>query len=802
LLSTLKSLSLSSLAFCEVIVVDSGEDKVTNEELAAFANLSVFTVDSDRSVCIQRNKGIGLARSPLVFLCDDDVEVPGEYVQQLVDHMDRHPEAGAVSGLFKQMERGAWTAVYPLRSRKLLLWNYIFGLGIWGPIEVGSFKKINDYYRRRGNHITKAGWPVLTDFSGDYFITPLYSLGASLVKKEWLLASPFEEKLDAHGMGDNYGVAMGFPGQRIDVLNTTHVYHHKEAANRLQKPSQYYRRAMALDYFIDAKGQGEVKRSRLLWSLVGNFLSFLFLRQGAMIGTAWRSIAAIASGNNPLRQDKKRPIAAGWLWVVFAVYVLMLGVGLARHEMWADEFHSWNISKGSGSYLELMNHRRFEGHPPGWYTLLWTLSKFTHRVVYVQVLQGLIAVAAVFLLMFRSPLPTRTKVLTPFGYYFLWEFGVFSRNYTVAILLAFCICLIMRKQFRYKAILYYLLLLFLSNIHLLGMLLAVSIHAYLVLLQRERGKHLLQLAGTAVLGLLSVLPAVYFILPPADSQLNLAVLSHGANSYHFSTIYEMPLRAFLPLPAWWKEHFWNSHFLLALDDGPWKRLISPIGFLSLLLVLSSLWKDKKSVTLFAINLLLSCIVSMFFFSLLSARYSGFVYISFLVAYWLLCSGRVVADKWLSPVNVLLALQLAGGAFAFTQDFRRPFSYSKELTSVLASVPAGEQWVTDYWTMNTIVARTDRPAYCVDMEENLSYILWASDIAAMQRRPYRYTDGLNHLFMRLRLKDVYMITHAPLNALEQADAKLAASYRLSLVDSRVGAIDKGSDLYLYRIEPIQ
>jgi glycosyltransferase involved in cell wall biosynthesis len=805
LLSTLKSLSLSSFSFLEVIVVDSGEEKVSKEELAAFTNLSIVTVDSERSVCIQRNKGIGMARSSLIFLCDDDVEVPADYIQELVNYMSRHPEAGAVSGLVLQKDGAEWTAVYPLRSPRMLLWNFIFGLSIWGPIDVKSkhfvLKRIVDYYRRKGNHLTHAGWPVLTDLSGEHFITPLYGLGASLVKKEWLLASPYDETLDAHGMGDNYGVAIGFPGQRIDVLNTVHIFHHQEGCNRLQKPLQYYRRVMALDHFIDAKKQKQVKRPWLLWSLFGNFLFFLFSGQGAMIGTAWRSIAAIASGNNPLRQETKKPLAAGWLWVVFAVYVLLLGVGMVRHEMWADEFHSWNISKGSGSYLELMNNRRFEGHPPGWYTLLWTLSKFTHRVVFVQVLQWLIAVVAVFLLMFRSPLPTRTKVLIPFGYYFLWEFGVFSRNYTVAILLAFCVCLIMRRQFRYKAIVYYLLLFCLSNIHMLGMLLAVSLHGYFLLLQRERGKSLLQLAGTAVLGLLAVLPAVYFILPPGDSQLNLSVLTHAANSYHFSTIYEMPLRAFLPLPAWWKEHFWNSHFLLALNDGPWMRLISPIGFLLLLLVFSSLWKDKKSVALFAINLLLSCIISMFLYSLLNARYSGFVYISFLVAYWLLCSGRQVADKWLSPVNLLLVLQLAGGAFAFTQDLRLPFSYSKELTKVLGSVPAGEQWVTDYWTMNTIVARTDHPAYCVDMEKSLSFILWASDIAAMQRRPYRYADGLNHLFAQKKLKDVYMITHAPVGALEQADAKLAASYRLSLVDSRVGAIDKGSDLYLYRIEPI-
>ncbi len=497
-----------------------------------------------------------------------------------------------------------------------------------------------------------------------------------------------------------------------------------------------------------------------------------------------------------------RPLAAPWLWIVFAGYALLLGIGMAHHEMWGDEFHSWNISKGSGSYLDLIANRRYEGHPPGWYTLLWTLSKCTHQLVFVQVLQWSIAVAATFLLIFRSPLPTRARVLIPFGYYFIWEFGVFSRNYMVAVLLAFCICLIIRQTSRKTAILYYLLLFALSNSHMLGLLLACSFHGYYLLLQKERRQSIGSLFGPALLGLLAVLPAVYFIVPPPDSQLNLSALSHGATSLHFSAIYEIPIRTFLPIPAWWKTHFWNTHFLLTLRDGRLKPAFIPIALLLLLFVYACLWKEKKSAALFTINLLLSFIISTFFFSLLNARYSGFVYISFIVADWLYCKERPVTDKWLSPVTLLLAAQGIGGGFAFIQDLQRPFSYSMELTTLLREIPPGEKWVTDYWTMNTVVARTDNPAYCVDMEKDMSFVRWASDIAALQKKQDRYTEGLEQLFASGDRKAVYLITHAPLEILLQTDKQLASSYRLSLVDSRVGAIEKGSDLYLFRIEPIK
>ena len=108
------------------------------------------------------------------------------------------------------------------------MWQYVFKLSIWGEINCGNnfiAKRIKEYYQQTGNHITKAGWPVITNFSGEYFITPLYSLGASLIPKDWLVQSPFDEVLDPHGIGEHYGVIAGFPLQQIHVLNNTFVYH-------------------------------------------------------------------------------------------------------------------------------------------------------------------------------------------------------------------------------------------------------------------------------------------------------------------------------------------------------------------------------------------------------------------------------------------------------------------------------------------------------------------------------------------------------------------------------------------------
>ena len=314
LLSLLHNLNQSSYPIDEVIIVDSGEDKLSVHDFSAFKNFRLRHVESEKSVCIQRNIGIREATCDWIFLCDDDIEIGKDYIEKVVSHISSHPEARAVSGLWLQKEKEQWTATYPERSVLRLFWKFLFKLSIWGEINCESnnflLKSIKRFYSSRGNHLSEAGWPILTNFSGAYFLTPVYSLGASIVKRDWLLQSPFDEVLDRHGIGDNYGVIAGFPETVVHVVNSALVYHHREETNRLHRPLQYYRRAIALDYFIKSKQNlKKIKKSWLLWSLTGNLIEFIISGQKNMIRPALKSIWKIATGQNPYfeaaQQQKK-----------------------------------------------------------------------------------------------------------------------------------------------------------------------------------------------------------------------------------------------------------------------------------------------------------------------------------------------------------------------------------------------------------------------------------------------------------------------------------------------------------------
>ncbi len=304
LMALLQNLTQSSHPIHEVIIVDSSDESIDISEFNAMPQLSILYLRSISSVCIQRNKGIKAASSPWIFICDDDIEVPAGYLHKIVTHAKSNPNTGAISGTVLQLENGLWKANYSLSSGKELLFKYIFNLSIWGEINCSSnnilLKKIAASYKQKGNHISKAGWPVNTDFKGSFFSVPIYGLGASVIRSDWLLSSPYDEVLDSHGIGDNYGVAINFPAMKIDILNDAFVYHHHEPINRLQKPLQYYRRALALDYFIQTKKNlKHVKKRWLLWSLFGNFLIFTFEKDKLMSHASFKTFWRILVKTNP-----------------------------------------------------------------------------------------------------------------------------------------------------------------------------------------------------------------------------------------------------------------------------------------------------------------------------------------------------------------------------------------------------------------------------------------------------------------------------------------------------------------------
>ncbi len=493
---------------------------------------------------------------------------------------------------------------------------------------------------------------------------------------------------------------------------------------------------------------------------------------------------------SPLHQPVswKNPL----LWVAFLLYLMVAGFALVNHEMWADELHSWNIAKGSNSFIDIFRNSRYEGHPPLWYIVLWTISKFTHSLAAVQVVHLLIAAVPVFLLLFFSKIPVGAKLLLPFGYFFLFEYAILSRNYAIGVLLACLICVIMRRQFRYKMALYYALLLLLANTHLLAMLLAGSLHIYFLLWQKEQNKSNSVVGAHVLLGLLVALPAVYFIWPPSGSVLHPRVDVFDHLVARTKTFMQAPLRSMLPVPAWWTYHWWNTEFLIEAKEGAaFIRIFSLAIAIALPLLGFFIFRnERKSNALFLTNLLFHIFISLTVVTMITARYSGFIFIGFVLSLWLYCEERPLMLWKNISINAFLAMQMVAGIFAVVKDVQFPFSNSYRVNELVKEAPPDKKLVCDYWAVNTWSAYIDKPVYCIDMQKEASFVLFDDHLRGILQLPNRYVQGMN----KLKEDTVYMIsTHSP-EILATIDPRL----HFRLIDKREGAIEKFGNIYLYEL----
>jgi hypothetical protein len=497
-------------------------------------------------------------------------------------------------------------------------------------------------------------------------------------------------------------------------------------------------------------------------------------------------------------KDTKYPFNNPVLWAAFITYIIVSGLSIFHHELWGDELHSWNIAKASNSFSDLISNTRYEGHPPFWYCILWIVSKFTHDVSMIQWVQLIIAISINFLILFASPFPFVTRLFIPFGYFFLYEYAALSRNYAIGILFAFSICIVLYKNFKYRNLLYYTFLFLLANTHLLALVLATGFQIYFLLRFYEKEKKA-NLILHIVLGLAVVIPSVYFIFPPADSSLNTDFWIQRLDSDRLSAIVKAPVRAFFPMPAWWNYHFWNTDFLTeAQIRFSFLKWIIALLSIALLLFTTVMFRKDKKVFLFYLAILLMFFLLSIIIPFANSRQVGFIFIGFLLSYWMFCYNNVISRSQNKILTILFAIQIVAAIFSVVKEIKYPFSNGCKAKELLEEIPAGDKIVTDYWSLNTLSAFTDRAYYCIDLEKEVSYLLWNSEMTAMLKKNDRYSKGLLVFLKKESLKKAYMISIYPVERLYQFDKQLPVLFSIDLIDKKEGAIEKGSNLYLYEI----
>lgn len=487
----------------------------------------------------------------------------------------------------------------------------------------------------------------------------------------------------------------------------------------------------------------------------------------------------------------KRPIYSLFNFVILILYLSLVGFAMHNHELWGDEIHSWNIVKGSHSFQELFHNIRYEGHPPFWYCYLFLFTRFSHSLIYLKAAQFLFVGGSAVILLFFSPFTRLQKFLLLSGYYFLFEYAVIARNYMPAIFFAFCLAALYYRNFRYKIFCYYLLLFFLSNVHLLGLLLAVSIHAGFCFGKFPEKR---SFALHFIFGLLIFLPAIYFILPPYDSQLN---FEFWRSQWSVSRLYlfvTVIVKSLFPLQEWFDQHWWNTNFLLDNDSIIFRMVaaIVFIGFMSL--IYFGTRKNKTAFVILMVNLLMTFILSLIF-PLNTARYVGFVFIGFIVAAWISYSdSRYSFNR--NVFIVLAILQIPPGIIALAKDSSEEFSSARSVIRMNKEIPKGAFVATDYWCLNNLSAYLDTSFYCIELKRSVSFLTWNTEMNSVIR--FNYAIALDGLLAGNQDQPYFFYSFLPTSQL-LGDDQPKLKIRLRLIDVSGISVEKSGRVYLYLVE---
>jgi hypothetical protein len=146
----------------------------------------------------------------------------------------------------------------------------------------------------------------------------------------------------------------------------------------------------------------------------------------------------------PLRSEARR-----WTWVesaVLAGYAIVVALGIAWHEPWADEAQAWLLARDQGFWRLMLHAVRYEGSPGLWHALLWVLARLHFGYIGMHWVAGAFAAAGVFVLLRWSPFPLILRVLLPFGFWLAYQNAVIARGYVLFALLAFSAAALIRNM--------------------------------------------------------------------------------------------------------------------------------------------------------------------------------------------------------------------------------------------------------------------------------------------------------------------------------------------------------------------
>lgn len=414
------------------------------------------------------------------------------------------------------------------------------------------------------------------------------------------------------------------------------------------------------------------------------------------------------------------------------------------HVFWRDEIRAFTLALQGDTMAAMVRGVQGEGHPALWYVLLRLAHDFVPVREVLPVVAGLIAVAAMALLVWRAPFPPLVIALILFGQAGLIEYAVTARNYGISMLLLFALAAAY-PRFRDRGPVLGILLALLCNTNVPSVLLAGAFLLFwLIELIGEHGARLRAyrvFALNAALALIGVLACVVTVYPPANDA---AVAAPPESLLTVLGALFAPGSAFPDLAP-----------LLFASPDLWRTILS-------LIIVGSLIGLIRAPGAFLSALAVILSFELFFVLIYPGgyRHQALLLIYLVAMYWLVALGR--GGRWPERLRVrqtpLLRAAIAAGGWCFVALLALQIPNSVSLASMhAAGVP--ESRIID------LVALLER-------ERLTDAILVAEPAVLLEPLPY-YTSNPIYLMRERRFGQVVRFTRLARNDFSPDDVLAAA-----------------------------
>ena len=402
-------------------------------------------------------------------------------------------------------------------------------------------------------------------------------------------------------------------------------------------------------------------------------------------------------------------------------FVLLASVPVVFHEPWRDELQAWLIARDATGFLSLLRNLRYEGHPGLWHLVLMPLTRLGGPRL-MAALNLAFAAGVVFLFARFSPFGRAIRVLFPFGYFPLYEWGAIARNYALGVFFLFLFAALFPRRERHPLLLGVVLALAAnSSVH--AAIVAVGALALLVAERRapwrDRGAAVRPVAFWAGIGLgvAGVGASVLQVLPPAGCAVPGIFASHGIGERLGRALSSL-VHGFAPIP--WQIELTRFHWLQVA------QVAAGIAFTVAFVVAAGLSLVRRRAAWIVAALPVSALLYLFCAHYYGgARHASFMLVATMIALWLapLFPERVVRSERLARASGLadrrlagimattLAFHLVGAAIATGVDVRMVFSAAPATAALIRERGLAElPMVADPdWSASNVVAQLGKPA---------------------------------------------------------------------------------------------